>query len=79
MPICCARRCKGSARRNCAPTGDGNRIAGITVAEAVGRDWPEYEIRNLRRQLELDSTTLGDVDRGVDREVSLHADAALRE
>lgn len=39
-----------------------NRVAGVIVAEAVGRDWPEYEIRNLRRQLELDGTTPGDVD-----------------
>lgn len=42
-----------------------NRVAGVIVAEAVGRDWPEYEIRNLRRQLELDGTTPGDVDRAL--------------
>ncbi len=30
-----------------------NHVAGVIVAEAIGRDWPEYEIRNLRRQLEL--------------------------
>jgi pimeloyl-ACP methyl ester carboxylesterase len=34
----------------------------VIVAEAVGRDWPEYEIRNLRRQLELDGAAPGDVD-----------------
>lgn len=34
-----------------------NRVAGVIVLEAVGRDWPEYEIRNLRRDLELDSET----------------------
>jgi alpha-beta hydrolase superfamily lysophospholipase/predicted aspartyl protease len=28
-------------------------VAGIIIAEAVGRDWLEYEVRNLRRQLEL--------------------------
>jgi pimeloyl-ACP methyl ester carboxylesterase len=27
-------------------------VAGVIVSEAVGRDWAEYEIRNLRRQLE---------------------------
>ncbi|HEX3670935.1 MAG TPA: alpha/beta fold hydrolase [Candidatus Cybelea sp.] len=31
-----------------------NRVAGVVVVAAVGRDWPEYEMRNLRRQLELD-------------------------
>lgn len=31
-------------------------VAGVIVAEAVGRDWPEYELRNLRRQLELSGT-----------------------
>ncbi|HEY1978041.1 MAG TPA: alpha/beta fold hydrolase [Candidatus Baltobacteraceae bacterium] len=40
-----------------------NRVAGIIVAEAVGRDWPEYEIRNLRRQLELGGETPANVDR----------------
>jgi pimeloyl-ACP methyl ester carboxylesterase len=29
------------------------RVAGLIVAEAVGRDWFEYELRNARRQLEL--------------------------
>ncbi len=33
------------------------RVAGIIIAEAVGRDWPEYEVRNLRRQMELDGAS----------------------
>jgi uncharacterized protein len=37
-------------------------VAGIIVAEAVGRDWPEYEVRNLRRQLELSGESPSDVD-----------------
>ena len=32
------------------------KVAGVIAAEAVGRDWPEYEVRNLRRQLELMNT-----------------------
>jgi len=38
------------------------RVAGIIVSEAVGRDWPEYEVRNLRRQLELSGEAPADVD-----------------
>jgi alpha-beta hydrolase superfamily lysophospholipase len=37
-------------------------VAGIIVAEAVGRDWPEYEIRNLRRDLELDGSSAAAID-----------------
>jgi uncharacterized protein len=37
-------------------------VAGIIVAESVGRDWPEYEVRNLRRQLELSGESPSDVD-----------------
>jgi alpha-beta hydrolase superfamily lysophospholipase len=37
-------------------------VAGVIVAEAVGRDWPEYEVRNLRRQLELLGTSPSDTD-----------------
>lgn len=37
-------------------------IAGLIVAEAVGRDWPEYELRNSRRQLELSGLTPAQVD-----------------
>lgn len=39
-----------------------NRVAGVVVVAAVGRDWPEYEIRNLRRQLELDGEGPAAVD-----------------
>jgi|HubBroStandDraft_4_1064222.scaffolds.fasta_scaffold00011_85 predicted aspartyl protease/alpha-beta hydrolase superfamily lysophospholipase len=42
-----------------------NRIAGVIVLEAVARDWPEYEIRNLRRQLELDGETPAAVDQAL--------------
>ena len=38
------------------------RVAGIVVAEAVGRDWFEYELRNTRRQLELGGTTAAATD-----------------
>lgn len=38
-------------------------VAGVIAAEAVGRDWPEYEIRNLRRQLELSGEPPSQVDR----------------
>ncbi|HEY1682718.1 MAG TPA: aspartyl protease family protein [Candidatus Tumulicola sp.] len=37
-------------------------VAGLIVAEAVGRDWPEYEIRNLRRDLELDGSSPAEID-----------------
>ncbi|HXM05885.1 MAG TPA: alpha/beta fold hydrolase, partial [Candidatus Acidoferrum sp.] len=40
-------------------------VAGIIVAEGVGRDWPEYEIRNLRRDLELDGSSPADTDRAL--------------
>jgi pimeloyl-ACP methyl ester carboxylesterase len=42
-----------------------NRVAGVIVVEAVGRDWPEYEIRNLRRDLELDGETAANTDRAL--------------
>ncbi|HKE37576.1 MAG TPA: alpha/beta fold hydrolase, partial [Candidatus Baltobacteraceae bacterium] len=42
-----------------------NHVAGIIVAEAVGRDWPEYEIRNARRELELGGETPSAVDRAL--------------
>lgn len=41
------------------------RVAGVIVAEAVGRDWPEYEVRNARRQLELGGATAADVDQAL--------------
>ena len=37
-------------------------VAGIIVTGAVGRDWPEYEVRNLRRQLELTATSPSQTD-----------------
>jgi alpha-beta hydrolase superfamily lysophospholipase/predicted aspartyl protease len=40
-------------------------VAGIIVAEGVGRDWPEYEIRNLRRDLELDGSSPAETDRAL--------------
>ncbi|HEY2474827.1 MAG TPA: alpha/beta fold hydrolase, partial [Candidatus Cybelea sp.] len=42
-----------------------NRVAGVIVVEAIGRDWPEYEIRNLRRDLELDGETAAATDRAL--------------
>lgn len=41
------------------------RVAGVIVSEAVGRDWLEYEVRNVRRQLELDGSSPADVDAKV--------------
>ncbi len=41
------------------------RVAGVIVAEAVGRDWLEYETRNARRQLELTGASPADVDAKV--------------
>jgi pimeloyl-ACP methyl ester carboxylesterase len=48
-------------------------VAGVVVAEAVGRNWIEYELWNLRRQLEL----AGDPPEQVDaklavKEVCMH-------
>jgi hypothetical protein len=40
-------------------------VAGIIVSEAVGRDWFEYELQNLRRQLELG----GDPPEAVDEKL----------
>ena len=42
-----------------------NRVAGVIVVEAVGRDWPEYEIRNLRRDLELDNEMSASTDQAL--------------
>jgi alpha-beta hydrolase superfamily lysophospholipase len=42
-----------------------NHVSGIIVAEAVGRDWPEYELRNTRRQLELGGSPPAEVDENV--------------
>jgi len=40
-------------------------VAGVIAAEGVGRDWPEYEIRNTRRQAELSGETPVNVDKDV--------------
>jgi pimeloyl-ACP methyl ester carboxylesterase len=37
-------------------------VAGIVVAEAVGRDWFEYEMRNTRRQLDLGGASPAETD-----------------
>ncbi|HEV3091994.1 MAG TPA: alpha/beta fold hydrolase [Candidatus Cybelea sp.] len=42
-----------------------NHIAGLIVLEAVGRDWPEYEIRNLRRDLDLEGETASAADQAL--------------
>lgn len=42
-----------------------NPISGVIVAEGVGRDWPEYELRNTRRQLELGGSPPAEVDENV--------------
>ena len=42
-----------------------NRVAGVIALEGVGRDWPEYEIRNLRRDLELDGESAAAVDQAL--------------
>lgn len=39
------------------------RVAGVIVSEAVGRTWFEYELQNLRRQLELGGNPSDVVDR----------------
>jgi hypothetical protein len=40
-------------------------VKGLIVAEGIGRDWPEYELRNLRRQLELSGDDSAAVDRAL--------------
>lgn len=42
-----------------------NHVAGVIALEGVGRDWPEYEIRNLRRDLELDGESAAAVDQAL--------------
>lgn len=37
----------------------------MIAIEGVGRDWPEYEIRNLRRDLELDGEAAAAVDQAL--------------
>ena len=40
----------------------GQNIAGIILAEGVGRNWIEYELANLRRQLELEGNAPDKID-----------------
>jgi alpha-beta hydrolase superfamily lysophospholipase len=48
-------------------------VAGLIVTEAVGRNWTEYELWNLRRQLELSGRPADQVDAGMaDKEVCMH-------
>jgi pimeloyl-ACP methyl ester carboxylesterase len=48
-------------------------VAGVIVAEAVGRDWLEYETRNARRQLELTGAPPADVDaKVIDKQVCMY-------
>jgi alpha-beta hydrolase superfamily lysophospholipase len=42
-----------------------SQVSGVIVAEAVGRDWPEYELRNTRRQLEVGGSPPVEVDENV--------------
>jgi uncharacterized protein len=39
-----------------------NRVAGVIVAEAVARNWVEYELLNLRRQFALDDMPAAETD-----------------
>jgi alpha-beta hydrolase superfamily lysophospholipase len=47
-----------------------NPVAGVIVVAAVGRDWPEYELRNTRRQLELGDTPPAAVDTNMMQKAS---------
>lgn len=42
-----------------------NKVAGVIALEGVGRDWPEYELRNLRRDLELDGESPAAADQAL--------------
>jgi alpha-beta hydrolase superfamily lysophospholipase len=42
-------------------------VRGVIVAEAVGRNWFEYELANLRRQLELGGDSAAQVDEALAR------------
>ena len=49
------------------------KIAGVIVAEAVGRNWIEYELWNLRRQLVLDGEPPAQVDKLLAmKEICMH-------
>lgn len=48
-------------------------VAGIIVAEGVARNWIEYELANLRRQLELDGEAPDKVDAALaEKEICMH-------
>jgi len=48
-------------------------VAGVIVAESVGRNWIEYELWNLRRQLELAGETPTDIDAELSsKEICMH-------
>ncbi|MBV9718490.1 MAG: alpha/beta fold hydrolase [Candidatus Eremiobacteraeota bacterium] len=50
-----------------------HRVAGIVVSEAVGRNWFEYELMNLSRQLELGGDTPDVVDQKLrSKEYCMH-------
>jgi alpha-beta hydrolase superfamily lysophospholipase len=50
-----------------------SRIAGVIVADGVGRNWIEYELSNLRRQLELAAEPPAQVDATLAaKEVCMH-------
>lgn len=49
------------------------RVSGLIVAEGVGRNWIEYELWNLRRQLELAGELPADIDaRLSSKEICMH-------
>jgi hypothetical protein len=48
-------------------------VAGLVVAEAVGRNWIEYELLNLRRQFELDHVEPATIDENMrQKELCMH-------
>jgi len=49
------------------------KVAGVTIAEAVGRNWIEYELWNLRRQLDLGGEAARQVDASLaSKELCMH-------
>jgi alpha-beta hydrolase superfamily lysophospholipase len=50
-----------------------NAIAGVIIAEGVGRNWFEYELWNLRRQLKLGGETEDTIDiKLAEKEICMH-------
>jgi alpha-beta hydrolase superfamily lysophospholipase len=50
-----------------------NKVAGVIIAEAVGRNWFEYELWNLRRQLDLSGDSAAQVDAALAmKEICMH-------